>query len=181
MNHLQSIKPVRAAELLRAGAMLVDIRETDEHAREHIPGARPHPLDKVLAEGVAESGGRAIIFHCRSGARTAANVDRLAVAAGDCEAFLLEGGLEAWRKAGLPVNIDHRHPIDIQRQVQIIAGTLVLLGVILGVLLHPAILLLSGFVGAGLVFAGISGFCGMAKVLAFLPWNRPTPNADPVA
>lgn len=179
MNHLQSIKPARAAELVRAGAILVDIREIDEHAREHIPGARSRPLDKALTEGVTEPGDRAIIFHCRSGARTLTNMDRLAVAAGDCEAFLLEGGLEAWRRAGLPVDIDRRRPIDIQRQVQIVAGTLVLLGVILGILIHPAILLLPGFVGAGLVFAGISGFCGMAKVLAFLPWNRQTPGANP--
>ena len=58
------------------------------------------------------------------------------------------------------------------RQVQIVAGSLVLLGVVLGTTVSPLFLLLSGFVGAGLVFAGLSGWCGMAQLLALAPWNR---------
>lgn len=175
MTTLKSISPKRASDLLKEGAVLVDIRGADEHAREHIPGARHRPLDTVAERGAVEAGDRALIFHCRSGARTAANADRLANAAGGCEAFILEGGLEAWRRAGLPVDVDRSQPIDIQRQVQIIAGTLIVLGVVLGFLVHPAFFTLSGLVGAGLLFAGLSGFCGMARVLALMPWNRRGP------
>ena len=88
---------------------------------------------------------------------------------------MVEGGLDAWRKAGLTVALDRSQPIDIQRQVQIGAGSLVVLGVVLGVLVHPGFLALAGFVGAGLVFAGVTGFCGMAKLLAVMPWNRRVP------
>ena len=70
--------------------------------------------------------------------------------------------------------VDRRQPIELMRQVQIVAGSLVLLGVALGISVAPAFLALSAFVGAGLAFAGISGWCGMARLLAIMPWNRPT-------
>jgi len=102
--------------------------------------------------------------------RTAAHAPRLAgAAAGDC--YILEGGIDAWRKAGL-ATVTERRPIEVMRQVQITAGSLVLIGVVLGLLVAPAFLGLSAFVGAGLVFAGASGWCGMARLLALMPWNR---------
>ena len=88
---------------------------------------------------------------------------------------MLDGGLEAWKRAGLPVIEDRSAPLPLMRQVQIVAGSLVLLGVVLGFLLGPAWFGLAGFVGAGLVFAGVTGFCGMARLLARLPWNRVEP------
>lgn len=166
---LQSIDAVRAKRLIDEGGMLIDIREADERAREHVPGARHHALSRLSA--IDPGSAKAVIFHCRSGARTAANAARLAGAVG-CEAYILEGGIDAWKKAGLPVATDKAQPIEIMRQVQITAGSLVLLGVALGVWVAPAFLGLSAFVGAGLVFAGASGWCGMAKVLALMPWNR---------
>ena len=135
-----------------------------------MPGARHNPLSRLAP--VEAPAGKAVIFHCRSGARTLANAARLAGAA-SCEAYVLEGGIDAWKKAGLPVAVDRRQPIEIMRQVQIVAGSLVLLGVVLGVWVAPAFLGLSAFVGAGLAFAGISGWCGMARLLAIMPWNRP--------
>jgi O-antigen/teichoic acid export membrane protein len=75
-------------------------------------------------------------------------------------------------RAGLPVRIDRSRPIEIQRQVQLAAGSLVLLGVVLGLTGHPAFYAVAGFVGAGLVFAGLTGWCGMAKLLGRMPWNR---------
>jgi rhodanese-related sulfurtransferase len=167
---LPTIDVARARLLLDQGAVLVDVREADEHARERVPGARHNPLSRLAA--VEAPTGQPVIFHCRSGARTAANAPRLA-AATRCEAYLLEGGLEAWKRAGLPVAVDRSQPIEIMRQVQIVAGSLVLLGVVLGVWVAPAFLGLSAFVGAGLAFAGISGWCGMARLLALMPWNRP--------
>ena len=166
---LPTIDVARARDLLDHGAVLIDIREADEHARERVPGARHNPLSRLAA--VDAPAGKAVIFHCRSGARTAANASRLAGAAA-CEAYILEGGLDAWKKAGLPVAVDRRQPIEIMRQVQITAGSLVLAGVALGVWVAPAFLALPAFVGAGLAFAGISGWCGMARLLSVMPWNR---------
>lgn len=175
---LQTITPARAKRLIDDGALLIDVREADEHARERVPGARNHPLSRLAA--VRAEGAQIVIFHCRSGARTAANAGRLA-AASDCEAYVLEGGLDEWKKAGLPVAVNRRQPIEIMRQVQITAGSLVVLGIVLGIWVAPAFLALPAFVGAGLTFAGVSGWCGMAKLLALMPWNRRTLKAAAAA
>ncbi len=165
---MKAIDPIRAKRLIDQGALLIDIREPDEHLRERVPGARNQPLGKLAP---LKTGATAVIFHCRSGARTAANAQRLAGMA-DCESYILDGGIDAWKKAGLPVAIDAHQPIEIMRQVQITAGGLVLVGVALGTWVAPAFYGLSAFVGAGLIFAGISGWCGMARILAAMPWNR---------
>ena len=172
MTALKTISPQDAADLVHNGAVLLDVRNADEHAREHIPGARHHALSRIDLESPVRAGDDILVFHCRSGARTSGNAGRLAAAAQHCQAYILEGGLDAWKKAGLPVRLDRRQPIEIMRQVQIAAGTLILLGVLLGAFVAPGFYALSGFVGAGLLFAGLSGFCGMARLLALMPWNK---------
>ena len=177
---LPTITPEHAHRLLSAGAILVDIRETDEHAREHIPGAYHMPLSSLDEAEAALHDGKPVIFHCRSGARTLANADRLAARAGDtCEAYAIAGGLNAWRKAGLPIATDRRQPLELQRQVQIGAGTMALSGTLLGVLVSPWFYILPGFVGGGLIVAGLTGFCGMAHLLMHAPWNRAVYQSKP--
>lgn len=169
---LKTIDPKSAARMIASGeAVLVDIREADEHAREKIGAARHAPLSKISTAGLGFAPAHPVIFHCKSGGRTAANAAALARAA-TCEAYMLEGGIEAWKAAGLHVTLDRRQPLEIMRQVQIIAGSLVLAGVLLGFAVHPGFFGVSAFVGAGLAFAGVTGWCGMAKALAFAPWNR---------
>jgi rhodanese-related sulfurtransferase len=170
---LKTISPAEAQRLMREGAVLVDIREADEHARERIPGARHIALSKLDEADFAAHRGQAVIFHCRSGARTAGHSQRLAAAAGDeCSAFVVDGGLEGWRKAGLATSIDRRQPIELQRQVQIAAGAVGLAGTLAGIAVSPWFLAVPLFVGAGLMFAGATGYCGMAEVLRRAPWNR---------
>lgn len=164
------VDPPEAQRLINKGALLIDVREPDEYARERIPNSRLLPLSR-LSISVDRFGAQQVIFHCRSGGRTAAAAERLTAAA-DGDAYILRGGLEAWKAAGLPVLKNKRRPIEMMRQVQIVAGSLVLLGVSLGALLHPGFYALSGFVGAGLVFAGATGTCGMARILSLAPWNR---------
>jgi len=171
MSPLKSIPPARAAALVRDGARLIDIRESDEHARERIPGALHMPLTRLNGAALPHDNGGIAIFHCRSGARTLANAERLAIVAPG-EAYFVEGGLQSWKAAGLPVLNDRRQPIEIMRQVQIATGLMVVSGVLLGAGLAPAFYGLAAFVGAGLVFAGATGTCGMAKLLAWMPWNR---------
>ena len=169
---LTPLEPTLVADRLKAGrAVLVDIREPDEFARRHVRGAVSQPLSGFEAAHLKVEPERDVIFTCRSGMRTGANCERLAAAV-DGPAFVLAGGVDAWAAAGLPVVEDRKAPLEIMRQVQIAAGGLVLLGVALGFLLHPAFFGLSAFVGAGLAFAGATGFCGMARLLALAPWNR---------
>jgi rhodanese-related sulfurtransferase len=169
---LRTLTPQEAKRLIDQGAVLVDIREADEHARERIPGARNIALSRLDHSEFATEGS-AIILHCRSGARTMSNAARLAAKAGpDCEAYMVEGGLDAWRRAGLPTLIDLSAPIDIQRQVMIVAGSLVALGTMLGLTVSPWLFGVPLFVGCGLTFAGITGICGMARLLAYAPWNN---------
>jgi len=170
---LAKISPQQASEMLRQGAILVDIRNADEHARESIPSARLLPLAKLDEADLSLHRGTPVIFHCRSGARTAANAPRLAARIGGaCDAFIVDGGLDAWRKAGLPVVTDRSQPLELQRQVQIGAGGLAFFGTLLGLLVSPLFFAVPLFVGAGLMTAGITGFCGMARLLVRMPWNR---------
>lgn len=155
----------------RGAAVLIDVREPDEHARERIAEARLAPLSRFDPTAFAGEKDKIAVFHCNSGNRTGQAAEQLA-GAGFAEAYQLEGGLQAWKHAGLPVIQDRKAPLPIMRQVQIGAGGLVLLGVVLAVLISPWFMALSAFVGAGLVMAGITGFCGMARLLAHMPWNR---------
>jgi rhodanese-related sulfurtransferase len=117
---LPHISPEDAKLLIDKGAILVDIRDTDEHARERIPAARSMPLSK-LGETRVGQGHTAIVFHCKTGSRTGTNASLLSKAAtGD--AFILDGGIDAWKKAGLPVAKDTKQPIEMMRQVQIVGA-----------------------------------------------------------
>jgi len=170
-----ALKAISAPELksrLDAGtAILIDIREADEHAREHILGARLAPLSAIDSHDFDRDHDKMAVFHCKSGMRTQANAARL-LSRGFKDACYLDGGLEAWKAAGLSVHTNKKAPLEIARQVQIASGSLILLGVLLGALIHPAFFALSGAIGAGLVFAGVSGWCGLARVLSAAPWNQ---------
>ncbi|MBW7904763.1 MAG: rhodanese family protein [Phycisphaerae bacterium] len=167
------ITPAMLSQWLADGqAVLIDVREDFEHAAEHIRGAQHSPLSKFDPESLrAAHAGRRVVFYCRSGKR-AADAARRYSAAGN-PAFCLAGGIEGWKAAGQATLRPAGAPrIDVMRQVQMTAGSLVLLGVVLGVWVWPWFLVLSALVGAGLVFAGASGWCGMAMLLAHMPWNR---------
>ncbi len=101
MSKVETIGPERAAELIKEGAVLIDIRESNEYARENIPGARHHALSQIGARHPVRAGDTVLIYHCKSGARTRINAGKLAGASGGCEVFLLGGGIEAWKRAGL--------------------------------------------------------------------------------
>ena len=171
---MKTLAPTQARALIERGALLVDIRSPDEHARERIPGARCIPLAELasvpaLAQADTQ---RPVVFHCSSGMRTRGNLRALESAAGGCTAYVIDGGLDAWKQAGLPVTRDAGAPQELMRQVQLGAGGLVVLGTLLAATASPWFLLLTGFVGGGLLLAGATGFCGMARLLVRMPWNR---------
>ena len=168
---IQTINATQAAELINKGAMLIDIRSNDEYGRKHISGARCMPAGELTADKLPKNA--AIIFSCLSGARTTSSATKLSQCSCNCaQVYLLEGGLKSWEQAGLPVEGNGKSTLDIMRQVQIGAGSMILLGVLLGFFVSQWFFLLSGFVGAGLLFAGLTGFCGLAILLAKMPWNK---------
>ncbi|MEM8687776.1 MAG: rhodanese family protein [Pseudomonadota bacterium] len=152
-------------------AVLIDVREADEHAREHIPGARLVPLSGFNAADFAQDHCKVGVFHCQSGARTEEAAARI-LKTGFDEVYHLQGGLAGWKAAGFPVNLNRSAPISVMRQVQITAGLMVVLGIVLALLISPWFMGLSAFVGAGLTFAGVTGTCALASVLRLMPWNK---------
>ena len=148
---------------------VIDVREPMEYASGHIAGSLNVPLARLHQADLPKG---PLVLVCQSGNRSAKGVQTL-LQRGHAHAVTdLEGGLPTWEQAGLPVRKLRKAPLPLMRQVQITAGSLVLLGLILSSTVAPAWIVLSWFVGAGLVFAGVSGFCGMARLLAVMPWNR---------
>ncbi len=158
------------AERLAAGAItVIDVREPMEFATGHLAGSLNVPLSR-LAQADLPRG--PLVLVCQSGNRSSKGLSQLLQLGHPHPVTDLLGGLPAWQQAGLPVRQLQGAPLPLMRQVQIVAGSLVLLGVILSQAVAPGWIWLSGFVGAGLTFAGVSGFCGMARLLAAMPWNR---------
>ncbi len=152
--------------------LLLDVRTPLEYREVHLDNARLLPLDELDAAAFAREAGtdREVVVICRSGGRATKAAERLA-AAGMERVRVLEGGTLAWLAADLPA-IHGPKGLPLERQVRIAAGSLVLAGVALGTWVHPGFYGLSAFVGAGLVFAGLTDWCGMGLLLAKAPWNK---------
>jgi len=173
---MKTISPAHLQQLLdsHAGLSLIDVRTPVEYAEVHVPLAKNVPLDQFDPKTLLASGqlpkDQPVYLLCRSGGRASKAAEKAAKEGLD-NAVVVEGGTLAWIDAGLPVNRGKAKVISLERQVRIAAGSLVFIGVILSIFVHPYFIALPGFVGAGLVFAGITDFCGMGLLLAKLPWN----------
>ena len=153
---------------------LVDVRTPVEYREVHCPFARNVPLSDLDPKAVmtARSGTAGVPLYviCKSGSRGRQACEKF-LSAGYANVVNVEGGTSAWAECGLPVNRG-RKAISLERQERIAAGTLVFLGAVLGYFIDPYFIGLSAFVGAGLVFAGVTDTCGMGMALARMPWNR---------
>jgi rhodanese-related sulfurtransferase len=170
-----TITPRRLGELCNGGQIdLVDVRTPVEFRDLHVAAARNVPLDKLdpvrLMQARNASKDEPLYLICRSGSRGRQACEKF-LAAGFTNVVNVEGGTLACVESGLPV-VPGKKAISLERQVRIAAGLLVMLGAVLGWLVHPALVGLSAFVGAGLVFAGITDTCGMGLLLARMPWNQ---------
>jgi len=154
--------------LRQGGSVAIDVREPDEYAYEHIEGMISLPESRLEASLDQLPRDRDVYVSCATGVRSALAIRRLK-AAGFPKVHEVEGGLAAWKGAGLPV-VRRKGPIPIMRQVQVVAGSLALIGGLI-----PQVRWIAVVIGAGLVFAGASGYCGMAKLMALLPWNKRGP------
>ncbi|MBE9201458.1 MULTISPECIES: rhodanese-like domain-containing protein [unclassified Nodularia (in: cyanobacteria)] len=151
---------------------LIDVREPSEYATEHIPGAKLLPLSQFQPKQVPFQRNTKVVLYCQSGNRSNQAAQKL-INAGFSDFAQLQGGITRWKQLNYTTKINKNAPISLMRQVQIVAGSLVFTGNILGAFISPWFLILSGFVGAGLVFAGVTNTCAMAMLLAKFPYNQP--------
>ncbi|CAN5377892.1 rhodanese-like domain-containing protein [soil metagenome] len=168
----ETIRRVNPRDAQKQNTLLLDVRTPAEFEESHIAGAVLHPLSELDTEEVGKlaAGKDECVVVCRSGNRAQQAAEKLR-AGGMGSLGVMDGGVLAWEAAGLPLNRG-RKIMSLERQVRIAAGSLVFIGAVLGYFVHPAWIALSGFVGAGLVFAGITDTCGMGMVLARMPWNN---------
>ena len=177
-----TISPRQLADLCESGKIdLLDVRTPVEFRELHATDARNVPLDRLDPVAVMQARNASkeepLYLICRSGSRGRQACEKFR-AAGFPDVVNVEGGTLAWAECGLPV-VRGKKAISLERQVRIAAGLLVLLGALLGWLVHPAFVGLAAFVGAGLVFAGITDTCGMGMLLARMPWNQVKETASP--
>ena len=175
-QEIQHISVEALHEKMEAGETLnvVDVRTPAEFQSVHIQEARCVPLDKLDPEKLPEqvpNPDAPIYVVCKSGQRSKQACDRLLTTHPD-KTVLVEGGTDAWVKAGYPVERSAKKVLPLNQQVQITAGALVVLGVVLAAAVNPWFMLISGFVGCGLIMAGITGLCPMANLIAKMPWNQ---------
>lgn len=177
-THHQLLSPREASGRLPE-LLLLDVRTPAEYQEAHIEGSVLHPLGDLDPRKVADltSGRKGCLIICRSGGRARKAADKL-TESGISGVAVLDGGVSAWDASGLPL-LRGKKTISLERQVRIVAGILVVVGSLLGYFVHPAWTAFSGFVGAGLVFAGVTDTCGMAMLLARMPWNTRCEGASP--
>ena len=172
---VQTISPSQLGELVKSGRSVnvIDVRTPLEFREVHATCAKNIPLDKLDPEEIAKTrngSGDALYVICKSGARGKQACEKL-TAAGQSNVVNVDGGTAAWEQAGLPV-VRGQKAMSLERQVRIAAGSIVFTGVLLSHFVHPSFIWLSGFIGAGLVFAGVTDTCGMGMVIAKMPWNQ---------
>jgi rhodanese-related sulfurtransferase len=151
-------------------AVLIDVREPGEHKAERIAGAQLLPLGQVDLARLPGRDGK-VVIHCQKGGRGEAACRKLLAQAPAMEIYNLEGGLNAWRDRGLPVQKSGKAFLPLDRQVQVTVGILILAASALTYFVSSAFLLLAALFGLGLLSAGLTGFCGLGRLLAVMPWN----------
>ena len=170
---MKTISPVELQQILPAqpSSSIIDVRTPVEFAEVHVPQAQNIPLDELKPSSLQLRKDQPVYLLCRSGQRATKAAEKF-LREGFSQSIIVEGGTLAWIEANLPVTRSSVKIISLERQVRIGAGAIVFIGVLLAHFVDSRFIWLSGFVGAGLVFAGITDFCGMGLLIAKMPWNK---------
>lgn len=153
-------------------AIIVDVREPAEHQANKIDGSSLVTLANICKKSLPQYQNKKLVLHCHSGKRSQSACQKLLAEDDDLEIYNLEGGISAWIAAGNATQKSGSFFLPLDRQVQLTIGLCVLSCSLLGYFAHPAFCFLAAFFGAGLTFAGLSGYCGLAILMAKMPWNR---------
>lgn len=153
-------------------AVLIDVREIVENNESRIKGSHLIPLGTVDVDKLPKIDGKKLVVHCKMGGRSAAACERLLAQNPDLDIYNLEGGITAWKNCGFDVEAGEKKSLPIERQVQITIGSFTLIGSLLGFFVSELFFIIPLFLGAGLIFAGTTGWCGLAMLLAKLPFNQ---------
>lgn len=168
--NIRELGPKQAFAYLKEGWTLVDVRTPAEWSKVHASGAVNIPLDQLSQQRVQElAASNRILFICQGGNRSKKACEVLS--SSTLEAISVRGGTAAWEQEGLPVERG-QGAISLERQVRIVVGGLIFLGTLLAVWLSPLFLIIPGFLGLGLLFSGLTDYCGMALLLSKMPWNQ---------
>jgi rhodanese-related sulfurtransferase len=175
---MRTISPRELQQHWQAGPVeAIDVRTPVEFRELHAPQTLNVPLDQLrptdLMQGRQGSSDAPLYIFCRSGNRARKAWQKFHEAGYD-QVVVVDGGMLAWEEAGLPVERGKK-AMSLERQVRIVAGFLVFVGAVLSLTVDYRFALLPAFVGAGLMFAGITDTCGMGMLLARMPWNRVAP------
>ncbi len=174
MKHVtvQEFKKILHQENISPNIDFINVCTPAEYKEKHIEGVRSVPLDEIEKHKEEFKDKETIYVHCRSGKRSQAAIEKLQALHLKAELVNVEGGILAWEAANFSTGQLVAVRIPIMQQVLLTAGLLVLLGTLGTLLVHPAFVYLALFVGAGLTFAGATGWCGMAYLLSKMPWNK---------
>jgi rhodanese-related sulfurtransferase len=174
MKHISisTFKEVLQAEKNNNTVDFINVCTAAEYKEKHIEGVRSVPLDEISKHISEFKDKKTIYIHCRSGARGRKAIESLSSHGVTAELVNIEGGILAWEEAGHPTKFLTAKKLPLMRQVFLIAGLLVLVSSILGFTYHQNFFFVAMFVGAGLTVSGATGWCGMAIILAKMPWNK---------
>lgn len=153
-------------------AILIDVREPVEYSAAHIVEAKNIPLGQLPSHLPIDCGGKKLVFHCRSGGRSQQACQVFAKNHPDAPVFNLDGGLLSWETNGLDVLRSGKDVLPLDRQVQLTIGLLLIAFSVLSYFISPTFIILLGLLGVGLSIAGVTGYCGLAILMAKMPWNQ---------
>lgn len=159
--------------LAEGSAVLVDVREPNEHKEVRITGAVPLPLAQVKPSALPRHEGKRLVMQCGGGGRSAQACGTLLAENPGLDVYNLEGGIRGWEAAGLPVKrTKGSEPLSLEAQTQIVLGVLVLAGQFLGFYAGPMWNFLTLAAGVGLISRSLAGYCYLTMLMAKMPWNK---------
>lgn len=153
-------------------AIVIDVRETAEFDSGHIAEAKSIPLSQVCASSLPHYADKKVVINCQHGARGTAACQKLQSDLKDAQLYNLEGGISSWIDAGFPIVGQPSCSLPLIQQVQVSVGIWILVSIALALTINPLLSLLAAIPGFGLIYAGLTGTCGLTNVLALMPWNR---------
>jgi rhodanese-related sulfurtransferase len=169
---VRHITAQQAKELMaKENAQLIDVREPAEHANVHIPNSKLHPVGKISATDI-ENTEQALLIYCQKGARGKNACEKLLSENPDLNIYNISGGIEHWQQSGFDTQKGNSNMLPLDRQVQLSIGIMLLIFSALALTISNAFVWVVAFIGMGLFIAGSTGFCGLARIVAMMPWNQ---------